>query len=553
MKKIYFLLTLILVNINVVMANDIKKIAMDIHILDNGDALVTEEWDASLDKGTEGYKSYYNLGNSTITNFIVYMNNQKFETLSNWDINASFNEKKYKAGINEVSGGSELCFGISEYGNNIYKFTYTITSFVSTLDDADMVYWTLIPSNLSDKPEYTYIKIYSDYDYSDDLPVWGYGNYGGYAYVYDGFIELSNDNGLDSDEYMTVLIKFPKGTYQTNSVLDHDFAYYLDMANEGSETYNEPKRNFLITIFSFLLEFAVPIIMFIIFAFVIRNQTNFGTKKIRTKLKKKELKEAPYFRDIPCNKDIFKAYWVSGEYGIVKNKTDFLGAILLKWLKNKNIENITVQSKILKKDSRAIKLLNKKGLNKREIELYDMMYESSGDGVLEKNEFTKWCNNHYSKILNWFNNIIDDQTEEYLKNNLVTINKKIISKDYYASDSLDREALQLSGLKNFLNEFSNIKDRESIEVMLWEYYLMYAQIFGIAKKVAKEFKDLYPDVITDDYYNDIIFIHTISYNGVNAASNAQTRAQSYSSGGGGFSSGGGGGGSFGGGGGGGFR
>ena len=112
----------------------------------------------------------------------------------------------------------------------------------------------------------------------------------------------------------------------------------------------------------------------------------------------------------------------------------------------------------------------------------------------------------------------------------------------------------MSGLKKFLNEFSNIHEREPIEVNLWEEYLMYAQIFGIAKKVAKEFKKLYPDIITDEYYNDVVFIHTISYNGVHAASVAKSRAESYSSGGGGFSSGGGGGGSFGGGGGGGgFR
>ena len=88
---------------------------------------------------------------------------------------------------------------------------------------------------------------------------------------------------------------------------------------------------------------------------------------------------------------------------------------------------------------------------------------------------------------------------------------------------------------------------------------MYAQIFGIADEVAGQFKKLYPEVIqemeTMGYtYNDIIFIHSISSDGMKSASSAKARAESYSGGGGGFSSGGGGGGSFGGGGGGGgFR
>ena len=48
----------------------------------------------------------------------------------------------------------------------------------------------------------------------------------------------------------------------------------------------------------------------------------------------------------------------------------------------------------------------------------------------------------------------------------------------------------------------------------------------------------------------LIFINNITRSGINSASTAKSRAESYSSGGGGFSSGGGGGGSFGGGGGG---
>ena len=178
-----------------------------------------------------------------------------------------------------------------------------------------------------------------------------------------------------------------------------------------------------------------------------------------------------------------------------------------------------------------------------------MMYAASLDGTLESNEFTRWCKNHYNKILKWFNRVIDEETSKLVNAGLIVEDKKFYGTVYNVSDVLKEDALKISGLKKFLNDFSNIKERESIEVKLWEYYLMYAQIFGIAKKVAKEFKKLYPDVLTDEQYNDVMFIHTISADGVSAASVAKSRAESYSAGGGGFSSGGGGGGSFGGGGG----
>ena len=54
---------------------------------------------------------------------------------------------------------------------------------------------------------------------------------------------------------------------------------------------------------------------------------------------------------------------------------------------------------------------------------------------------------------------------------------------------LKQEAIELAGLKRYLNEYTLIKERQAIEVQLFEEYLIYAQIMGIAKKVAKEFKN----------------------------------------------------------------
>lgn len=34
-----------------------------------------------------------------------------------------------------------------------------------------------------------------------------------------------------------------------------------------------------------------------------------------------------YYRDIPCNGNLFRAYYIAYNYGLLKNKTDILGAL----------------------------------------------------------------------------------------------------------------------------------------------------------------------------------------------------------------------------------
>lgn len=556
----------------IVKANSISSIDMDIYLDDNGTAHVTETWSAYLDQGTEGYKPYYNIGNAKIKNFKVSENGQTYTYNDYWNTNASFSEKAYKNGINYLSDGLELCWGISEYGYHDYVLTYDIEGFVSSLNDADMVYWNLIPYELSSKPGNVHIRIYADEYFSQDLDVWGFGNYGGTAYVYNGYIEMNSEGTLESNEYMTILVKFDKGTFNTSNAINEDFDYYLDMAKEGTTKYKESffqKFIDVITyIFDILLSLLPVIIIMIIAVITSKNMRNkLGTRSFSfTKDERKLPKDVPNYRDIPFNKDIFRAYWVSSCYGLNKNQTDFLGAILLKWLLEKKIEVKKVQAGlIIKKEESAIVLKSDTFTsdNELELELHQMMAEASKDDVLESKEFEKWCKNNYNKILKWFDKVIDSETDkliiegkitETVKNNL--FKTKVLKVD----PSMKEEGVKLKGLKNFLEEFSRIDDKTAIEVNMWEYYLIYAQILGIADKVAKQFEKLYPELLEDTYnkvgcsFTDFVFINSLAHTSMHAAISSRQRAQSYHSGGGGFSSGGGGGGSFGGGGGGGgFR
>lgn len=550
-------------------ANSIDSISMDIYVDNNGNASVTEVWDCNVTQGTEVYHPYYNLGNSVISNLSVSENQNDYAYQSHWNTSGSLSSKAYKCGINKVSNGIELCWGISNYGTHTYTVKYNISNFVSELTDSQMIYWTLIPYDFSNPIGNAYIKIHSDFDIPDSVGVWGYGNYGGTAYVYDGYIEMQSDGRLSSNEYMTILVQFPLNTFNCSNKLDYDFNHYYDMAEEGTTHYqNGGSSNPFIT-FILILVNLIPFIIFgSIFAVAAisigttakSNSLDFGSAG------RKIPKDVDYYRDIPCNSDLHRAYFIAYHYGILKNKTDILGAIILKWIKDSLVRIEQKEGgKIFKKENTVIILTETNTSlisDAQERNLFDMLYKASKDGILENNEFKDWCNDNYSKILNWFDKILDTEQKKLANEGLLSLQEKKAFKffkynQYLVNPDLKTEALQIAGLKKYLLDYTLIKEREAIEVNLFEYYLIFAQMLGIAKKVAKQFKELYPDMIEQTCfasYDNFYYINLCTSSGIASANTAKTRAESYSSGGGGFSSGGGGGGSFGGGGGGGgFR
>ncbi len=568
-KKIVLFL-LLLIPFVTVKANTISKISMDIYVDQNGDATVTETWDAYVSQGTEGYHPYFNIGNSTIEVISASMDGEPYTIEEYWDINKSLTDKAYKAGIYRTGNEVDVCYGITNYGNHTYEIKYKINKFVANLEDADMIYWTLVPYDFSVEPRNVYIKIYSDFRYEDTLDVWGYGKSGAPCYVYDGVIEMTTDGkALSKDEYMTILVKFPKDTFNKNNELSDNFDYYYKQAQKGAKKYKTNKIWSIVGTIIMMLISMGPTFLIIILSAVLgsKSSQNYYNKCRFGEAGNRVRKDVPNFREIPCNKDIIRAYWVAYHYNLDKKKENFLGAVLLKWIKNDNVRVERIDKKgIFTTKSEANIIFNKKpNSNEVEDKLYDWMVDASKDGKLEKDEFSAWCKSNYYKILNWFKDVLEYESKMLANEGKATPTTggflTPVTK-YLVDDSMMIEAEQMAGLKNFFKEFTSMDKKEPIEVKLWDEYLMYAQIFGMADEVAEQFKKLYPEVIeamdkTNFDYSDLVFIRTLSNTGISTAaakSAAVARASSYSGGGGGFSSGGGGGGSFGGGGGGGgFR
>ena len=133
---------------------------------------------------------------------------------------------------------------------------------------------------------------------------------------------------------------------------------------------------------------------------------------------------------------------------------------------------------------------------------------------------------------------------------------KISNKINVLTQKGEIERLEWKGLKNYMNDFSLLNEKNVPDLILWEKFLVYATAFGISKNVVKQLKAVYPDIynLDNSYYtympliidSRIDFIDNLN-NGINKVYSSYSSAYSaahYSSsgsgGGGGFSSGGGG-------------
>lgn len=149
-----------------------------------------------------------------------------------------------------------------------------------------------------------------------------------------------------------------------------------------------------------------------------------------------------------------------------------------------------------------------------------MMKEASGkDEILQEKEFSRWSRRHTSRVNKWIENSLEagrDSLEE----------ASLIEGQRYTPKG-QAEARKLLGFKKFLNDFTLVGERTSREVGLWQDYLVFASIFGIADKVAKELHDIDPQFFEEVMAYDFNTVNWILWRNSmlsNSITNAQVRA-----------------------------
>lgn len=484
-------------------ANNVSEIDIDVKINPDGSAKIFQTWTGTFDDGTENYIPI-NTSDIGIEDFTVSDQNGEYEYIDVWSIDADFNSKKSKCGINYTDDGVELCFGITQYGKNTYKIGYTVTEFIKGYSDYDGTNFMFINPDMSTFPTKGNINI----SLADGTPlseensaIWAFG-YDGQIEFTEGKVNAYTNSDLDGNAKMIVMLRLNKGIVFPETVFDKSFEEVQDTAFEGSD-YGYEEGGLLEEIIGLIILFGILALgIFIVSRFV----------KRKSQIKKFK-EETGYFREVPNDGDIEISYYLSRNFDVANEESLIIGALMLSMINDNNIEPLkeekigmfgntktTVSLKLLKEPEDAIRK-----------KLYKVLVSASGeDGVLQEKELKNYAYDHPESVNSVMDTALSDGETKFSKKGGFLRPGKYITD---LTETGKRELSQVIGLKKYLEEFSLISERGVEEILIWQDYLVYATLFGIADKVLKQLEKVYPERIPEfeEYNRNIIVANSYYY------------------------------------------
>lgn len=475
-------------------ATDIRRIDTEVWLVKNGNAVVWQRWDVNVTQGTEWYIPIGNLGQRGIRDLDVFEDDVKFENDGrNWDSNRSLAEKTHRCGIVEKEDGVELCWGQGEYGDHVYSIIYVIEHLVQRTADGEnhAFNWRFLNDEWTDSPDSVRLVIRNEVDSTAVWQAGDGGNMGVWAFgceadvrVENGEVIIESTEPLQYYDNLTVLMRFDQDLFAPTTSDSRTFAQLQEDAFAGSDYYDptdgdiDLKKFFRVLWHLFLFLFIIPIGLITLCSLLVKyfrrvtgiryRKEYFGRKRI-----------TGWFRDIPLGGRLDAAFALL-DYGDRLETKDsmfprLIGAYFLRWVQH----GLAVPEKNPadgdRWNLRMMKQRQPDTDDPLEKEVYRAACDAAGEnGILEENEFRKWSESHFVKVNLW-------PTD-------ASMNGFKVWKDLPCE-----KRCELPQLRNFLQDFTISDQREVPEVALWEDYLVFAQLFGIADKVSKGLQRLYPD------------------------------------------------------------
>ena len=537
-------------------ANQVNTMDIQAVIYEDGSMYVTQVWEGDFNEGTESYIPMNAPDYLTISQLTVSDQNGAYETVPEWNIDWSFEEKAKKCGIHHTDSGYEICFGISNYGQNRYAIEYKLDNVIGAYSDRDGFNFRFVNDGMNTTP--TDVKV--EIRLADGMPItdeiadiWGFG-YDGQVEFSDGAILAYTESSIYSENYVTVLFSLDKGILSPSRQEPGSFEEVKETAFSGSD-YNDTSEEVSTfeAIVTMLLSIGLPIGLIIWF---------FRMKKKRAEKKRQRFTERfGYFRDIPNDGNLSATYALGRLFDVCEDgailSTGMLRLIQLGCLSPVETQQIGLMGKT--KETVSLRLVgsNHSSMNEYDEYLYTVLESAAGpDSTLQAKDLEHFASQN-DKLLRAYIQKCENAGRTWLNQKICLKRWDMPAKLTDLTPTGKQELGELMGLKRYLTDFSLIAERGVKEMPIWRELLTYAMLFGIADQVAEQMKELYPQISVEltDYSGSMAAAysyHYLLYSNMKQAE--QRREQEKRSGGsGGFASLGGGGGSIGGGSGGGTR
>lgn len=458
-------------------AHEVKDLDISVAVHKDGSAVITQRWDINVgSENTEWYIPVENLGPMKIVSLQVSEGGVPFENLGDkWDVDRSRGWKEGKCGIVRKRDGAELCWGLGDNGHHLWEAVITVTGLVQGYDDADAFNFMFVNPGMKDAPRHVRLTVHPAFE----CPHWTYDNTRVWAFGFDGDINVENgkvvaqsSESFTSRSKLIALVKFNKGMFQPAVVKGGSVDSLVEKALNGS-SYGEDEDDgkWILVLFAIAFAGSLAAGIYVIIATLLGykwKKSIFGRTKIDG-----------WYRDIPVDGNLFAAEYLlikGARFGSVMQPNNIMGAFFLRWIMEGKLK---VQPD--PKSSKRVNLLfsaDNASTDDVENDLFLWARAASGDNLLlEKNEFEKWATKNYKKLNAWPERAIAR------------------GRTWYHNKGADApgQACHLIEFRNFLKDFTLSGERGSSEVGLWKDYLVFAQLFGIADKVAKQFRKLYLD------------------------------------------------------------
>ncbi|MCR4824326.1 MAG: DUF2207 domain-containing protein, partial [Bacteroidales bacterium] len=354
---------------------------------------------------------------------------------------------------------------------------------------------------------------------------WGYGFYGNVAFD-DGKIVYESTEPFQYKSSVITLLRFEKGLFQSPSIQERDFSDVLDRAMEGADFGEEEESD---PVADGIALFFTALVMFL----GMRKVYMVGSGKVSKRTKKRLLGTTEgritWYRDIPMDGELIAADYALMRLGMDHKNNALAAAEILRmiykgYLDVRKSADGKVEITFAGKERAGSRQRpwedgtpGKEAPDSIAQDLWSMMLEASGeDVVLQDTEFSTWSRRHKERLYSWTNKIGLQGVELFKGKGWMSDNK-------WFTPAGQKETQQLLGFKKYLEDFTLTRERETVEVHLWQEYLVYGTLFGIADKVVKQLKDIDPVLFEQAIGYDYTTINSVLYS-MQHLSNAITSA-----------------------------